>query len=239
MKATTRRHSPVLAAGYTRGLHARLHSLTGPIWAQWCEAHGYLFRPELIPATDRHGALTAKIPIMLRHLAAGHPCLWADVDLLPVLDSPDPAAGVLADRPIAAVVLPSGHPKSGHVTTGIFYARAEARDVLLRAVALQNCRRHAGIDQRALSAAILELPEIPRVEDPPKRSMPVHRLPLSWLCGTSDRIPASRRAFAWHASTLAARRVPTLELWIAQSRHRHSASLPLPSAWRIRTVLPS
>jgi len=230
---------PILATGYTPGLYAHLHTVTGPIWDEWSLLHDYRYRPTAFPDVGRDGALKLKLPTIIGHLEAGTPCMWADVDALPVLASPDPAAGIPPGIHFAANVLRRDRPRTGHLCTGLLYCTPAALPVLRHAVSLLNTRALLFIEERALAAAILGLAAIPDPEPAPTRSYPVHRLDWAWCRACQSRLKPADRAYLWHASCPPRKRMPHLKLWIAQGRHTHPAGEPLPIAWRRPTVLPA
>lgn len=223
---------PILVTGYTRGLYAEIHKLTGPIWDEWCLLHDYDYRPIAFTARDRQQAVTSKYAAMLPHLKRGHPVLWADVDGLPVLKSPDPAKGTSAKRPFAAILVPRGRPKTGHVLTGLLYTRPEAIPILEEAIRLQHTRRYHSICQRALATALQGLPKIETPEAPPTSAMPIVGLDRAWFRHTNSKLKPSDKAYLWHATFRRHLRIPRLKAWIAEGRHVHPPSQPLPLAWR-------
>ena len=228
--------SPILATGYTPGLYAQCHCLTGPVWSQWAKLHAYDFHPSPWPTTNRRGALLAKLPVIASHLEPGRPCLWADVDALVVLASPDPAAELPDDVHLAAIVLPAGRPRTGHVLTGLLYATPAALPILRHAIRIQASSQSPYVEQRALAAALAGELTIPPIEPAPRPDLPVHALSAAWCRGPASHLHPSDPAYLWHASSAPHKRLAFLSTWLDQRRHLHPAGTPLPPSWCLPTL---
>lgn len=228
---------PLLVTGFTPGLYQCMHQLTGPIWQDWADSHGYNFATCSWRKGNRVPVLKFKLPLIVHWLERGRSVLWADVDGLPVIDSPDPAADMPADVHLAALVLPDNHPKSGHVFTGLFFATPGALPVLRQAVRLQGNCQSFYVDQRAVAAALAGLDRIPKIEERPAKDIPVKCLDRGWCRAINSKLKPKDRAWLWHASTRPAIRLATIRQWIRERRHLHPAGETLPLVWRRPMVL--
>lgn len=228
---------PILATGFTPGLYQSMHALTGPAWQEWADAHGYNFATCSWRSANRVPVLKMKLPLIVHWLERGRSVLWADVDALPVISSPDPAADMPADVHLACVVLRGGRPKSGHVWTGVFFATPKALPILRQAIRLQGTCQSFYVDQLAVASALAGRDRIPKIEPPPDRHLPIHRLDQAWCRAFNGRLGPKDRAYVWHASTRSNIRLAVLRQWINEGRHLHPAGEQLPLAWRRPMVL--